>query len=154
MNADEDSPECFICFHGEYSMYGKQDDGKLWRLSMSGCRCHPWVHSYCLRACGNTGKCPVCREPGVDFTLPTAPPPPEETQEDPMPPPEIPGFSRGDYVEIPIHTTPLENEPLVPDSEYLERYRQEQCKRRIVMIGLPMILSFVIIFIILGASSN
>jgi hypothetical protein len=42
-------------------------------LSMSGCHCHPWVHTKCIRQWSNTSsdlhKCPVCRQAGENYTL-------------------------------------------------------------------------------------
>lgn len=64
--------ECFICFGGEEDPGNDAKRNRLLMLSMSGCHCHPWVHTKCIRQWGNTAdtkKCPVCRQAGENYTL-------------------------------------------------------------------------------------
>jgi len=64
--------ECFICFGGDEDPGNNAKRNRLLMLSMSGCHCHPWVHTKCIRQWGNTAdtkKCPVCRQVGENYTL-------------------------------------------------------------------------------------
>jgi len=65
--------ECFICFGRDEEPGNDTKRNRLLMLSMSGCHCHPWVHTKCIRQWSNTSsdlhKCPVCRQAGENYTL-------------------------------------------------------------------------------------
>jgi len=65
--------ECFICFGRDEEPGNNTRRNRLLMLSMSGCHCHPWVHTKCIRQWSNTSsdlhKCPVCRQAGENYTL-------------------------------------------------------------------------------------